>query len=150
TVHNERRNMFWRRETAGLEGLVTEPKGVVMAPTLFAARTAVQAVRVLQELRGPASTPTSDLRAILQRFPGWGAAAPLFDPQPAKSWAALADEFDDLDAGAMKAAARVVDTSFYTPPALIEHIYQLLRQAGFRGGDVLDLGCGTARFLQHS
>lgn len=142
--------MFWRRETAGLEGLVTEPKGVVMAPTLFAARTAVQAVRVLQELRGPASTPTSDQRAILQRFPGWGAAAPLFDPQPAKSWAALADEFDDLDAEAMKAAARVVDTSFYTPSALIEHIYQLLRQAGFRGGDVLDLGCGTARFLQHS
>lgn len=120
-----------------------------MAPTLSAARAAVDAVHILKTLhRG--LTPSTDQRARLEQFPGWGAAASLFDPQPAKSWAALADELDDLDPAAMKAAARIVDTSFYTPPALIEHIYKLLQQAGFRGGDVLDLGCGTGRFLRHA
>ncbi|AQA06941.1 methyltransferase type 11 (plasmid) [Mycobacterium sp. MS1601] len=120
-----------------------------MAATLTAARSAVQAVHALQTVK-PGASPTPDQRAALEGFPGWGAAAPLFDPQPAKSWAALADELDDLDPTAMNAAARVVDTSFYTPPALIEHIYHLLRQAGFRGGNVLDLGCGNARFLTHA
>ncbi|MBY0285584.1 MAG: methyltransferase domain-containing protein [Mycobacteriaceae bacterium] len=120
-----------------------------MAATLTAARSALQAVHVLQNLKTGAA-PTPAQRASLEGFPGWGAAAPLFDPQPAKSWAAIADELDDLDPTAMKAAARVVDTSFYTPPALIEHIYQLLQTAGFRGGDVLDLGCGHGRFLTHA
>jgi N12 class adenine-specific DNA methylase len=148
-VPNGRRNTFWRHETAGLEGLVTEPKGAPMAPTLSAARAAVDAVRILKTLPH-GLTPSTDQRARLEQFPGWGAAASLFDPQPAKSWATLADELDDLDPAAMKAAARIVDTSFYTPPALIKHIYWLLQQAGFRGGGVLDLGCGTGRFLRHA
>lgn len=120
-----------------------------MAPTLFAARAALHAVHALYDVR-PGASPTPQQRADLLRFPGWGAAAPLFDPQPTKSWAALADELDDLDPSAMKAAARVVDTSFYTPPALVEHIYRLLQHAGFCGGEVLDLGCGTGRFLSHA
>ncbi|KAA1250331.1 methyltransferase domain-containing protein [Mycobacterium simiae] len=120
-----------------------------MAATLSAARSAVQAVHVLRDLTAGA-TPSAAQRVALERFPGWGAASPLFDPQPSRSWAALADELDDLDHAAMKAAARVVDTSFYTPPRLVEHIYCLLQQAGFRGGDVLDLGCGNGRFLQHT
>ena len=120
-----------------------------MAPTLSAARAAVHAVQVLKTLRHGA-TPAAEQRAHLEQFPGWGAAAPLFDPQPTNSWAALADELDDADPAAMKAAARVVDTSFYTPPALIGHIYALLQHAGFRGGDVLDLGCGNGRFLSHA
>lgn len=137
------------RHTASLEGLVTEPKGATVAPTLSAARAAIQAVRVLQDLT-PGSAPSAAQSALLEEFPGWGAVAQLFDPQPPQSWTALADELDDLDPSAMKAAARVVDTSFYTPPALVENIYRLLRQAGFRGGDVLELGCGHGRFLRHA
>jgi SAM-dependent methyltransferase len=120
-----------------------------MAPTLSAARAAIQAVRVLRDLRNGA-IPTAEQCVYLEQFPGWGAAAPLFDPRPAKSWAELADELEDLDPAAMKAAARVVDTSFYTPPFLIQQIYRLLQQAGFRGGDILDLGCGSGRFLRHA
>jgi N12 class adenine-specific DNA methylase/SAM-dependent methyltransferase len=120
-----------------------------MAPTLSAARAAIQAVRVLRDLRNGAIL-TAEQCAYLEQFPGWGAAAPLFDPQPTKSWAELADELDNLDPAAMKAAARVVDTSFYTPPSLIQHVYLLLQQAGFRGGDILDLGCGSGRFLRHA
>ncbi|MDT5087164.1 MAG: hypothetical protein QOJ61_4207, partial [Mycobacterium sp.] len=120
-----------------------------MGATITAARAARDAVQVLHDL---SDNPAADggQRAVLERFPGWGAAATLFDPQPGPSWAALADELDDLDPDAMKVAARVVDTSFYTPPALISHVYALLRSAGFTGGPVLDLGCGTGRFIGHA
>lgn len=66
---------------------------------------------------------------MLEALPGWGPAAPLFDGLPTGTWAQLADEFEDFDAEAMAAAGRVVDTSFCTPPALITHIYELLRSA---------------------
>jgi N12 class adenine-specific DNA methylase/SAM-dependent methyltransferase len=119
-----------------------------MGATIAAARAALAAVKVLHGLNR--FEPDSAQRAALEGFPGWGAAAPLFEPQPAPGWAALADELDDLVPAEMKTAARVVDTSFYTPPALIEHIYRLLRVAGFTGGPVLDLGCGNGRFFQYA
>lgn len=119
-----------------------------MAATIQAARRALNAARTLRELAG--ADPTPEQRTVLEAFPGWGPAAPLFDGMPTGTWAQLADEFEDFDAEAMSAAGRIVDTSFYTPPALITHIYELLRSAGFDGGRVLDLGCGTARFLSHA
>ena len=85
-----------------------------MAPTLSAARAAVQAVQVLKTLRHGAP-PAAEQRAHLEQFPGWGAAAPLFDPQPANSWAALADELDDADPAAMKAAAAGAESGTRAP-----------------------------------
>lgn len=119
-----------------------------MTPTLSAARHAVAAARTLLELS--TATPDARQRAALEAFPGWGPAATLFDPQPGEAWAELADELDDVAGKAMLTAGRVVDTSFFTPPALVGHIYGVLRAAGFPGGAVLDLGCGSGRFLRHA
>lgn len=119
-----------------------------MAPSVKAARKVLAAVEVLQALRGAQPEPRQ--RSVLEQFPGWGPAASLFDPQPTGQWAALADHLDDLAGDDIRIPARLVDTAFYTPPALITHIYDLLRSAEFAGGPVLDLGCGTGRFLQHA
>ncbi|WP_234816690.1 MULTISPECIES: methyltransferase domain-containing protein [Mycolicibacterium] len=62
----------------------------------------------------------------------------------------MADELDDAVGEAMAKAARVVDTSFFTPAELVAHIWGLLRTAGFTGGSVLDLGCGSGNFLTHA
>ena len=98
-----------------------------MTPTLSAARHAVAAARTLLELS--TATPDARQRAALEAFPGWGPAATLFDPQPGDAWAELADELDDVAGQAMLTAGRVVDTSFFTPAALIGHIYGVLRAA---------------------
>lgn len=115
------------------------------------ARRAIAAVRTLAEVDG--TPPDERQRAVLEAFPGWGPVSPLFDAEPAGAWVALADELDDVvgEAGeVMTSAARVVDTSFYTPPALVGHIWEVLRSAGFCGGSVLDLGCGTGAFFEHA
>lgn len=111
-------------------------------------RQVVEAARVVAELDGV--SPDLRQREILQAFPGWGPVAKMFDPQPAGEWAELADELDEISGDAIAKAARIVDTSFFTPPGLVGHIWGVLRAAGFSGGSVLDLGCGAGAFLQHA
>lgn len=112
------------------------------------ARRAIAAIRTLAAL---GSAPADERqRQALAGFPGWGPLAKAFDPRPEGVWADLADELDDLIGDLMGQAARVVDTSFFTPPALVAHVYDLLRAAGFAGGSVLDLGCGAGAFLRQA
>lgn len=120
--------------------------GRVSAGGVGLARRAVAAAQALAEVGDGVADDRQ--RAILEAFPGWGSVAALFDAEPAGAWAELADELDDAAGEAMAAAARVVDTSFFTPPALVGHIWTVLRAAGFTGGSVLDLGCGSGAFLR--
>ncbi|SHU73169.1 DNA methylase [Mycobacteroides abscessus subsp. abscessus] len=112
-------------------------------------RKAIEAARTLHELAGAAPDPSQ--RASLNAFPGWGAITEIFAAEPRPAVADLVDELESLTRdGDLAAAARVVDTSFYTPAALITHMYAVLRAAGVRDGNLLDLGCGTGRFIEHA
>lgn len=117
-------------------------RGVVLA------RRAIAAVKTLSELGS--GVPNDDQRVVLEAFPGWGAVSALFDAQPAGVWAGLADELDEVAGEAMPKAARVVDTSFFTPADLVRHVWGVLQAAGFSGGAVLDLGCGAGAFIRHA
>jgi N12 class adenine-specific DNA methylase/SAM-dependent methyltransferase len=117
-------------------------KGAVLA------RRAIAAAQTIAEL--DAGVADERQRAILEAFPGWGPVAKLFDAEPPGVWAGLADELDDAAGEAMAKAARVVDTSFFTPAELVGHIWGVLLAAGFTGGSVLDLGCGSGGFLRHA
>lgn len=112
------------------------------------ARRAIAAAQTLAEIGGGLADDRQ--RAILEAFPGWGPVAALFDAEPAGPWAELADDLDDAAGEAMAAAGRVVDTSFFTPAGLVRHIWGVLRAAGFAGGSVLDLGCGSGAFLRYA
>ncbi|WP_457180756.1 methyltransferase domain-containing protein [Mycobacteroides abscessus] len=112
-------------------------------------RKAIDAARTLHELDGAAPDP--DQRAALNAFPGWGAVTEIFELEPRPVVADLLDELESFTrAGDLAAAARVLDTSFYTPAPLITHMYGVLRAAGVRDGNILDLGCGTGRFIEHA
>lgn len=109
----------------------------------------VRALNTLHDLNNPTHGPlTADQVDALRGFPGWGPVAPVFDADVPSTWQAHAANVltaaGDLP---LDAARDVVDTSFYTPAPIAEHMWTLLQRTGFGGGRVLDIGCGTGRFL---
>ena len=94
-------------------------------------------------------TPTDSERATLEAFTGWGALARAFDPSPQGEWVQIADHLEQiLPADAFRSAAGQVDTSFFTPAALTDAVWQVLTSAGFTGGSVFEPGCGSGAFLR--
>src|SRR5699024_9682048 len=115
--------------------------------SITAARSAVAA---LEALRAIGDSPIAPARYLdtLRAWPGWGVLAPAFAATPEGSWLGIADQLDDLLTDEQRSyAAQVIDTSFPTPPRLGAHLWHLLCQAGFTGGDVLELGCGHGALI---
>ncbi|MBF4459556.1 DEAD/DEAH box helicase family protein [Pseudoclavibacter sp. VKM Ac-2867] len=116
--------------------------------TPAAARTALTARRTLRDLDGAPAT-TSEQRDALEAWTGWGSLASAFAAGADEQWGQVRDDLDELvpDAALLDKAAEQLDTSFYTPRALVDLVFELLRSVGFAGGRVLEPGCGTGRFL---
>lgn len=110
------------------------------------AQTALDALRTLRSLDG--ATPTNEQRDSLLRWHGWGALAPAFDEVSSPGWSAIADDIDQLvSTKALDVARDHIDTSFYTPAAIVDAAFDLLRSVGFTEGRVLEPGCGSGRFM---
>lgn len=130
---------------------ISQSEAAVNSTGPVLARRALAAARTVAQLdAGPPAALDERQRSILAAFPGWGPVAALFDAEPTGPWAELADELDEVAGEAMAKAARVVDTSFFSPDELVTHIWGVLCAAGFTGGSVLDLGCGSGAFLKHA
>lgn len=111
-----------------------------MPSNLSLARTALASLEALKS-----SAPDRD---ALGAWPGWGPLAPAFGTTPEPAWVEVADRLDDLlPAAALESARDIVDTSFFTPPAVAAAVFGLLRATGFRGGRVLEPGCGSGNFM---
>ena len=106
------------------------------------------ALRAIAELDGAA--PTDQQRHILTGWAGWGPLAPALGSNPTGAWVQVADQLEDILTGRpdwAAAAVNATDTSFYTPAWLIEAMLDALVRAGFTGGEVLEPGCGSGRFM---
>lgn len=100
-------------------------------------------VRVEQEERLAAF---EELRA-LARWSGWGAVPELFD-KARSEWRAQREQLLALIGGdGFAAARRSTINAHYTHPLIAEAIWDLAAELGFRGGRVLEPGCGAGVFI---
>lgn len=119
-----------------------------MPSPITLARRAVSALTALNGVDGAA---TDTERTAMLAWPGWGPLAPAFDHRDDTAWAAIREQLDEIvDARAFAVAADIVDTSFYTSPAVVDAIFDLLRATGFTGGRVLEPGCGSGNFMSRT
>lgn len=107
----------------------------------------VAAIRLLFSLEKQGRNATKDEQDILSRYVGWGGLADAFD-ESKSNWANEYFELKSLmSEEEYKSARESTLTSFYTSPVVIESIYKVLNNLGFRHGNILEPSCGIGNFF---
>jgi N12 class adenine-specific DNA methylase len=87
-------------------------------------------------------------RAALAGWAGWGPMAPAFSPGRSGSWRQIGERLEWLlPPDQLREAEQATPNAFYTPPGLASSLWQILSGLGFRGGRVLEPGCGAGAFM---
>ena len=120
-----------------------------LAPAGARAKAAANlaALHVLDELRSEGRSARADEQAVLARWSGWGALPGIFDEADA-GWADIREELRSLlDEEAWDAARRTTINAHYTSAEVVAAIWEAVENVGFRGGRVLEPGCGSGNFI---
>lgn len=110
-------------------------------------RANVTAIRLLKQLKQEQRLATPEEQKILSGYVGWGALPDVFDDTK-ENWKQEYEELKGLLNESEYKAARVSTlTAFYTPPVVIEAIYQKLMDMGLKDGNLLEPSCGIGHFM---
>ena len=109
----------------------------------------ISAIRTLKQLESENRLPAAEYeREILRNYQGWGGCQNAFDIRK-ENWSKEYEELKEmLDDKEYQEARASVNTAFYTPPRVIESIYNIVRNMGFTGGRILDES--TIRLIQEN
>ncbi|OAG71956.1 DNA methylase [Gluconobacter japonicus] len=118
------------------------------------ARDNLAAIRLLATLEAEDRNASPDEQAVLARFTGFGAgelANSLF-PRAGETfragWEEIGSQLEELTSQQERAGlARATQYAHYTPELIVHAMWDLAAQMGFRGGRVLEPGCGTGLFM---
>lgn len=103
----------------------------------------VDAIRLLHTLEAENRQATPEEQTVLAQYVGWGGLADCFDARHSRYL-----ELQALLTDAEYTAARESTlTAFFTPPAVIQAIYQGLDNLGFHTGNILEPSCGVGSFM---
>ena len=103
----------------------------------------VAAIRSLQRVEQENRLATPEEQETLSRYVGWGGLADCFDEKHSR-YAELKALLTEEEYAAARASSL---TAFYTPPVLIDAIYQALAQMGLESGNLLEPACGIGNFM---
>lgn len=108
------------------------------------------AVRLLRELQSSKREVTNEDRVTLLKYCGWGGLARLFTPDGSTRHS-LADQRDELATLASEAEftsmLASITSAYFTDPAVVSAIWQIVRQLGFQGGRILEPTAGVGHFI---
>lgn len=103
----------------------------------------VAAIRLLKQLEDEDRLATPEEQTILSRYVGWGGLADCFDEKHTK-YAELKSLLTDEEYAAARESTL---TAFYTPPVVIQAVYQALENMHFQTGNILEPSCGVGNFF---
>lgn len=105
------------------------------------------AIETLKTIEEQQRATTDGEREILNQYVGWGGLQEAFDGGNA-AWSKEREQLRSaLTPEEYRGARSSVLNGHFTPPPIIEAIYQGLRRLGVKGGKLLEPACGTGRFF---
>ena len=113
-------------------------------------RANLAVLTTLRELQAAEREATDDERAVLARWSGWGALPAVFDAQAAKYGQfaeARAELVGLLSPEEIDSAKRSTINAHYTDASYVQAIWDAAGALGFKGGQVLEPGCGSGTFI---
>ena len=148
-----------RAESAGLHGL-TEPKntrnnhserGADHAPTSVNGRIEanIKAIELAHELLESGETATPEQMRVLRQFSGWGGLGAAFSDggydwkqreRNKKMCELLGEE-------AYEQAVMSANSAYYTPAYVVDTLWDIAGQLGFKGGNILEGSAGIGNIL---
>ena len=126
-------------------------RGMEYAPKSVDARITanIEAIELAQKLLRSGEQATPRQMAILRKFSGWGGLGKAFtqsswglgeDSPPKKLRKLLGNE-------AYQQAVMSANSSFYTPTHIIDSLWDIATQLGFKGGNILEGSAGIGNIL---
>lgn len=110
----------------------------------------LMAVRLLRELQSTRREVTDEDRTTLLKYCGWGGLARLFTPDGSKRHS-LADQRDELESLTSEeeftGMRSSITSAYFTDPAVVTALWQIVRHLGFQGGRILEPTAGVGHFL---
>lgn len=103
----------------------------------------LKAIKLLKDIQSENRSASVEEQAILAHYSGWGGISEVFEDSNTNYTSVV----KALTGREYKAARESCLTAYYTPLPIIESIYKMLADAGFKGGRVLEPSCGTGRFF---
>lgn len=107
----------------------------------------VAAIKLLFSLEKENRIATKEEKDILSNYVGWGGLSEVFDDSKS-TWSNEYEELKDLLSDEeYKDARESTLTSFYTPPIVIDGMYEILSNLGYQTGNILEPSCGIGNFI---
>ncbi|MGO5085836.1 LPD25 domain-containing protein [Oscillospiraceae bacterium LCP25S3_F9] len=100
----------------------------------------IAAIETLKKIELENRYATAEEQQVLSQYVGWGGLSEYFDKDDSELKNILTES-------ELEAARNSSDTAFYTPPVVIEAIYQALDNLGFKNGNILEPSCGIGNFM---
>lgn len=133
-------------EITSHENYVLEDReSVTGAKTKF--RNNITAIKILKQIEADNRTATPEEQKQLSLYSGWGGLANAFESDNDK-WKNEYSELKELLTDDEYTAARssVLD-AFFTDSVIIDSIYKVMQNAGFKGGNILEPAMGIGNFF---
>ena len=110
-------------------------------------RRNIEAIKLLHKLEDENRLANLEEQNILSKYVGWGGLPDVFD-ESKDNWSEEYNELKEiLTDEEYKSARASTLTAFYTPPVVINAIYDTLKNMGVEQANILEPSCGTGNFL---
>lgn len=119
-------------------------RGTDYAPTTAKARydANVEAVKLAKELTDGGQQATDEQKAVLRQFSGWGGLGTFFNNERTR-----AELVELLGDDGFRQAVMSINSAYYTPASVIDTMWDIVKNLGFKSGNILEGSAGIGNIL---